>query len=113
MNLTFDTPQWSLAPDTNGPRWYANVSNELEVSFEGRELTIPIAVPTALFTFMDEVLHVSQLDSVKLYLDFQDGFWLFGVEQAGGEAITDLWRYSRDNPPDCIKDLLRRNRIAL
>lgn len=113
MNLAFDNPQWKIVPDIVGVRPYANVSNRLSVSYEAHSLEIPIAVPSELFTFMHEVLQVSQLDSVVLYLDFDDGFWLFGLMLASSDEMIDLWRYSEKNPPDCIIDLLKQNGIRL
>ncbi|HGS7906757.1 TPA: hypothetical protein ACMFP1_002875 [Pseudomonas aeruginosa] len=100
MNLLFDTPQFRLVPAAQKMN-YANVSNLLEVSCNGKEVYHPIEVNTLIFHLMD-TLGVAVESRVTLYLDKAFVGWVFGI-CVDDEAIFDLWRYSETEFPPWLE----------
>lgn len=97
----FESPQADLLPDSSGDRYYANVSNKMEVvRASGDEYHVAVAVPTVLFTLM-KTLDVPATAEVTLSLDEDErGGWLFSMFY--GETLYDLWRYTRGTVPPWI-----------
>ena len=81
---------------------YANVDNLMEVSCGGTVHYVLLAVPTGLFTLMQDVLKVPPEQSVSLSLDeIPDGKFVFSLMQ-GDTNLTDLWTYSERSMPAWI-----------
>lgn len=104
-HLTFPRPQFALLPDSKGPRWYANVDNQMEVCAGGETFHVAVAVPTGLFTFFKDVLQLPPEVDVSLALDEEGDdehrryvFSLF----YGDNELRDLWSYSRGSLPAWI-----------
>jgi hypothetical protein len=101
----FDTPQWRLLPDRKGPRYYGNVDNVLEVTNCGKTVgRYPVAVPTALFTYLAEVIKAPVHATVHLAADRVADGYVFSVfvQSRGYESLHDLWVYRR--LPDWVAD---------
>ncbi len=105
----FDRPQYDLKPDPFGPRMYANVSNEMEVvNLRGEFVTVPVAVPTGLFTIMKDVISVPPTERVTLSIDAtpkgEDVRYVFSLMYA--DHLYDLWDYSLGSLPKWIANRL-------
>lgn len=97
-NTTFDSPPWRMVRDDH-QRMYANVDNGmLCIDANGNiTRTVPIVVPSELFTFMREVLNVETHEEVSLYLA-TDGdnceYRVFGMTWGEEDSkVADLWAY--------------------
>lgn len=99
-STVFERPQAHLLPDTSGGRWYGNVSNLMEVAGDGFSFGVHVAVPTVLFTYMQEVAKVPPEVSVTLAIDRQGDWWVFSL--LAGEDLHDLWAYSDGSIPAWI-----------
>lgn len=94
----FDTPQFPLMPDKSGRRMYGNVDNLMEVVRNGQSVYVLLAVPTGLFTLMQDVLRVPPEEHVCLSLDEgEDGRYIFSLMY--GTNLVDLWTYSQKSKP--------------
>lgn len=99
MAYLFDRPQFPLIP-ARDPMKYANVSNLLEVSRNGRIKRYPIEVHTSLFSLM-RYFGVPVNSEVTLYLDRVDGRWIFGM-LVNEDALYDLWHLPDNKLPSWI-----------
>jgi hypothetical protein len=98
----FDAPQFALVPDSTR-RLYANVDNLLELRAGETVLcALPVAVPTALFAIMREVLKVPREAEAFLYLEQCGDLFIFGVAW-GSADFTDLWVYSEASLPGMFR----------
>ena len=101
-NTTYATPEMSLVPDTHA-RPYANVDNQVvrylhQNSDEAR--TVPVVVPTALFTLMRHGLKVAPEDEVTLYLVPDGEYFVFGMSWGTDDLnVADLWYYTEATLP--------------
>lgn len=105
MALAFPTPQFLLLPDTSGIRNYGNLTNAMSVDIGSDRWTVPVSVPTGIFTIMREVLQVPPECPAALYVDLDDldsdnVVYLFGI--AWGDDHCDLWSYSKAGIPAWI-----------
>lgn len=96
--VLFDSP-FPLLPDSAGARFYANVDNRLEVATARDAWTIPVAVPTELFTFMREVAKVPPEETVTLGLDETEDGEHYVFSMLAGDNLYDLWHWSRRSIP--------------
>jgi hypothetical protein len=107
----FESPQAELLPDGEGERYYANVSNRLEVAGEdGDTFCVAIAVPTVLFTLM-RTLAVDPSDEVTLSLDEDARGFVFSMLH--GDTLYDLWHYTRNTAPKWIFNPTYRRSVRL
>lgn len=95
----FTQPLFRLRTETL-EKQYINVSNKLEVSYQGEDTEVFIEVPAALFTVM-RTLKVPVDSAATMYLDEDGPRMLFGIV-VDGEQLFDLWHYTMDTLP---KDL--------
>lgn len=93
----YDQPLAGLLPDPEGPRFYGNVDNRLEVNLGHAQHHVAVAVPTELFTFMLEVAKVPVETRVSLAIDHVGGYYLFSLFT--GDALYDLWVYTQNSLP--------------
>jgi hypothetical protein len=103
-DTTFPNPEWPLLPDYE-TRFYANVDNRVERHYpNGRVKHVPIQVPTAMFTFLKDVLHVDPSEEVTMYV-VQDGkYYIFGLAWGSADTnVADLWFYSPASLPAIFK----------
>ncbi len=103
-NTLFHKPEWLLLPDPEGPRPYANVDNRLEViSRDGQTYEVAVAVPTALFTLMRDVLKITREEHVTLSIEFEDRWFLFSA-LTDTDRLFDLWYYTPATLPAWLRD---------
>ena len=100
LQTIFDQPQAQLLPDSLGARYYANVSNALEVAIGSRVYAVPLAIPSELFTLFREVCKFNKDVEITLALDLIDERYIFSATQ--GASIFDLWSYSERSLPGWI-----------
>lgn len=92
----FDKEQWVVIADTEERKYADVISNAVYVAPErGREYVVHIRVPSGLFTYLKEVMKISEEDMreypLSFYLQEDNEVWYFGTEQRN--ISIDLWRY--------------------
>jgi len=98
--LAFNKPQFTLAPDRAGARYYANVDNRMEVLAGGEQYRVAVAVPTGLFTILRGVFNVPLTEDVHLAIDEVGERFVFSIMY--GDELRDLWDYSPLSLPTWI-----------
>lgn len=92
----FNKPLFSLVPMDRSQHW-ANVSNAVEVSHNGRDSVAYIEVSATLFPILAD-LKVPLDSEVVLFLEDDGPRMLFGII-VDGEQLHDLWHYTMDKVP--------------
>lgn len=100
----FPSPEWPLLPDPEGPRFYANVDNRLEViAQDGSTHEVALAVPTAWFTLARDVLNVTREESVSLAIEYHTRWFIFSA-LTDTNRLFDLWAYTAGNLPSWLSE---------
>lgn len=95
----YPSPLFKLVP-MDAPQMFANVSNSLEITHNGREYQKYVEVGTALFQAL-RVLKVEPESEVTMFLEDDGPRMLFGIV-VDGEELHDLWHYTRDRVPQSL-----------
>lgn len=85
---------------------FANVDNRLvsHTRSRGGPRSIPVVVPTMLFTLMRETFKVPVEDEVSMYLVRDGEHYVFGIAWGTAEAnVADLWYYTDTSVPSFLK----------
>lgn len=96
MATVFQTPQFKLMPDRQGPRFYANVNNCMELALSSGMYHVAVEVPTGLFTLMKDVFKVPRDAEVSLSIDEVQATptrYVFSITWR--DQIRDLWEYTK------------------
>ena len=94
MDTVFNKEEWRIRRMYES-REFAGMKNSVDVqdSPSGDRREVLIAVPTDLFKYVQEVMHVVDTGTLYLYLDHADGVYLFGILDTKNGNYHDLWSY--------------------